>query len=125
MLDLEETVFQFDPQTRGVWHGGKDPIGLIKVSKLAVVSATRNPSTAEGVGGELGRWRKERQLRPYSETPGSKNEGEGGGHIPGVQGKLCRSEIMEDSSQTLPWWNPHADLGTRPRYSHSVVSEVI
>lgn len=45
---------------------GKDPIGLvIKVSKLGVVPATRNPSTARGVGegeAEVGGWRKERQL---------------------------------------------------------------
>ena len=46
---------------------------------------------------------------------------EGREHTPGVPGKLCGSEIIEDSSQTLPWWNPQADLGTRPRYSHSVV----
>lgn len=100
---------------------GKDPIGLvIKVSKLAVVPATRNPSTARGVGegeAEVGGWRKERQLGSYSETRSQKRKEGGGEDTPGMQGKLCGSEIIEDSSQTLPWWNPQADLGTRPRQS--------
>lgn len=72
-------------------------------------------------GSEVGGWRKERQLGPYGETQSQKRREEGREHTPGVPGKLCGSEIIEDSSQTLPWWNPQADLGTRPRYSHSVV----
>lgn len=78
MLDLEKTVFQFDHQTQGVWGWGKDPLGLIKVLKLTVVSATCNPSTAGGSVGEgVGGWRKERQLGPYSETLAQKLRGKG------------------------------------------------
>lgn len=46
--------------------------------KLAVVSATCNPSTAGGSVGEgVGGWRKERQLGPYSETLAQKLRGKG------------------------------------------------
>lgn len=69
-------MFQFDHQTQGVWGWGKDPLGLIKVLKLTVVSATCNPSTAGGSVGEgVGGWRKERQLGPYSETLAQKMRG--------------------------------------------------
>lgn len=121
MLDLEETVFRFDPQTQVLWNGGKDPIGLvIKVSKLGVVPATCNPSTAVGEGeAEVGGWRKEKQPDLFSEREGESTP------------LGCRATFVGQRSEKIlaklfSAGTPQADLGTRrPRHSQSVVSEVI